>query len=564
MKRWFGLAFSGAALATGVGFAQTHVVKKPETVVRAVGVYEWTGELGKAKASRFVPVTVFIDNELQDAGFYLARPVPFALQTGTIFELDKAGVPDGTLELAYQRHLTGGVADLDGGWLGYGAYKAPPVMKASTKKSGALSKVEVSGGKSESSGPKFGKTPDASSKDPDRPTMRRKTDSDDTDTTKSASTSTPASTPTSPDDPNRPTMKRKTDSDTAASATPSSTASTPEDDPDRPTMKRKTDSDTASTPATSTPADDSDRPTMKRKSDSDSTTDSTDSKTSADSKTSTDSAGSGGENDPERPTLRKRTDAQRQGARKEHDSSSVTGVGSLNDDPDRPNLHRGKPAGRMNEDDLPPLQGTPADMQQLVAVSDAKNRDTHDFARAWADDAERTAVLGKMQAMARDRLTAYGDAAAKAAAAPAAAAKTAHAHAHAPVKRAAVKKPVVPASAAVALNDEVLKGFTLSYGGAATYFYTASTPGADGTTRYVTVVAQLEPAGDLKAALASVTDSTHLDRSPWMRLVDAVDVEASNRASLLLELRAQHSRQFALYRVIGAQAEQRFLTGSTE
>ena len=51
---------------------------------------------------------------------------------------------------------------------------------------------------------------------------------------------------------------------------------------------------------------------------------------------------------------------------------------------------------------------------------------------------------------------------------------------------------------------------------------------------------------------------------PWMRLVDVVDAEASNRASLLFEMRAEHVRQFALYRVIGAQAEQVFQTGTTE
>jgi hypothetical protein len=48
-----------------------------------------------------------------------------------------------------------------------------------------------------------------------------------------------------------------------------------------------------------------------------------------------------------------------------------------------------------------------------------------------------------------------------------------------------------------------------------------------------------------------------------MRLVDAVDAEASNRASLLFELRAQNSRQFALYRVIGGQPTQTFITGMT-
>ena len=92
----------------------------------------------------------------------------------------------------------------------------------------------------------------------------------------------------------------------------------------------------------------------------------------------------------------------------------------------------------------------------------------------------------------------------------------------------------------------------------------ASSPGAGGATRYVAVVAQDEPVTGLKVALASVTDSQHLNGTPQMRLVDVVDAEASNRASLLMELRSEHTRQFALYRVIGAKADQVFVTGTTE
>lgn len=114
------------------------------------------------------------------------------------------------------------------------------------------------------------------------------------------------------------------------------------------------------------------------------------------------------------------------------------------------------------------------------------------------------------------------------------------------------------------LKNESVKAYTLSYGGAATYVYTASSPGAGGVDRYVSVVAQREPGGSLKMALANVTDARHLDRTPWLRLVDAVDAEASNRASLLFELRAQSSRQFALYRIIGAATEQTFVTGVPE
>lgn len=108
----------------------------------------------------------------------------------------------------------------------------------------------------------------------------------------------------------------------------------------------------------------------------------------------------------------------------------------------------------------------------------------------------------------------------------------------------------------------MLKGYLLSYGGAPTYVYMAHTVETGSVMRYVTVVAQADAMGELKLAMASVTDAAHLDRIPWMRLVDAVDVEASNRASLLFEMRGQTSRQFVLYRVIATKPEQIFQTGT--
>jgi hypothetical protein len=113
------------------------------------------------------------------------------------------------------------------------------------------------------------------------------------------------------------------------------------------------------------------------------------------------------------------------------------------------------------------------------------------------------------------------------------------------------------------LLDEQLSGYTLSYGGAATFVYHAHTDGLGPTLRFVTLVAQVNIQGEPEIALKNVTDAAHLDRTPRMRLVDAVDAEASNRASLLFELRAQNSRQFALYRVIGGQPTQTFITGMT-
>jgi len=446
-----------------VGLAQTHKVETPDAVVRAVVVYEWTGEAGKATANRVVPVSLFIDGKFQDAGIYMARPVPLALDTDTVYSLRKAGVETGTLDLKYeQRLISGDTEEIDDGWLAYGSVKLKPKEVLLPVKPGTKVAVLAVNGKTD--GPKFGG--------------------------KAADSAAAA------DDSDRPSFHRRETAD----ASPGSTGTTP-------------------------------------------------------------SSGSASDDVADRPTLKRRSAEERKADQKKaKDTARVTGGADLNDDPDRPTLKRGTVAENLQVED-PPLRGLPKDMQQMVAVSDAKDRPEHNFARAWLDADEKADVLAKMQDFARAQLAAY-QGVGPAVAAPVPPASAVPANGSKLRKKMPVAPPPPPAP--LALNDAMLKGYTLSYGGAATYVYMATNPGINGTTRYVTVVAQDEPTVGLKLALASVTDSTHLDRTPWMRLVDVVDADASNRASLVMELRAAHTRQFALYRVIGAKAEQIFLTGSTE
>src|SRR5580693_5897718 len=114
------------ALTTSA-LGQMHKVAKPHQVVRAIGVYEWTGDLTKPTASRLIPVSLYIDGKFEDAGVYVARPIPFALLPGNVYILQTAGIDKGTLDLAYARHLqaiesTGDLA-YDDGWFGYGSVK---------------------------------------------------------------------------------------------------------------------------------------------------------------------------------------------------------------------------------------------------------------------------------------------------------------------------------------------------------------------------------------------------------------------------------------------------------
>jgi hypothetical protein len=459
--------------------AQTHKVTEPKKIVRAVGVYEWTGDLAKPTGARLIPVSLFIDGKLEDADVYHTRPVPFALDTGNVYELQKSGIAQGTLAIAFARKLVAlpnTNTTWDDGWFGYGKVVPPtPPKKSTLKPTATVAKINA--------------IDDAGD---DKPHF-------------SARSATPGS----------------GGSAAPAPGTATAPSSTPADDPDRPTLHRGSGSGGAGSATSDVP------------------------------------------DDPDRPTLHKHAAAPAAtGAAVNED---VSAIGSPMTDADRPTLHRGKPIGSLTEADLPKLTGLPDDLHQMVAVSDPEDRQPHDFSRPWDDDAERAAILGKMQDTARAALKDYEKANALTptgtpAPEPAPVLKRTPAGT---ARRAAAKK-VAPALPPEPLVDEKLTGYMLSYGGSPTFVYSAQTDGLGVGQRFVTVVAQRNAHGQQEIALKSVTDATHLDRAPRLRLVDAVDAEASNRASLLFELRAQTSRQFALYRVIGGRADQTFLTGATQ
>ena len=533
------------ALTACSALPQMHKVAKPEQVVRAVGVYEYTGDFNKPAASRLIPVSLFIDGKFQDAGIYIARPVPFALLSGNVYELESAGISKGLLDLVYARHLvaTTSTGDLayDDGWFGYGKVQplAIPRHTAALKPSKIVPALQSSVKDS------------GSAADPDRPTMIRRngTNTSSSGTNSSSGTTSASSTPAG--DPDRPTMKRREaagNSSGTNSTTPNTDA--PPDDPDRPTMKHSNPSTDSSASTASRTASADTAPAKNPAAAS-----GTGGGDNSGSGTTTASSGDPA-NDPERPTLKRRTPEDARKARNANAGASTTGYDSLNEDPNRPNLHHGKATQALTETDLPKLTGLPQNLHQMVAVSDAVDRTSHSFVMAWEDASQRAAILEKMQALARAQLAVYGKPAAPATAAKARIKTTSAATAHHTAKSA----PPPP----VALADEDLKAYLLSYGGDPTYIYSAHTEGTGTALRYVTLVAQSDSLGQFKPAIQNVTDATHLDDKPLMRFVDAVDAEASNRASLLFELRGQTARQFALYRVIAAHSDQIFLTGTTQ
>src|SRR5262249_52558391 len=94
-----------------------------------------------------------------------------------------------------------------------------------------------------------------------------------------------------------------------------------------------------------------------------------------------------------------------------------------------------------------------------------------------------------------------------------------------------------------------------------TMVLTAHTEGSAASQKFVTIIAQPDLYGNVLVLLKSVTDLAHLDETPRMRLVDAVDALADNRGELLFELRGEGQRQFALYRIYRGGGDQMFVGG---
>ncbi len=462
--------------------AQMHKVEKPERVTRAIGVYEWTGELKKPDSARLIPLTLFINSHFEDGDLYLARPVPFTLETGDEYSIERAGQSLGLFDVEYARDVVsrGSVADdnLVGAWYGYGRFAVPAPPKKNTLTASAVQPSVVDGG------------------DDDAPHLAVRAGAEDD------------------------SAAAKSDSNGAKSNNKSTATQTT----------------TSSAPANPAPDDDPDRPTLRHR-------------------------------DPKPETGR---------TKKQKDSGSVIPLAtSLNDDPDRPSLHRGVPAEQLVPKQL---TGLPPSLHQAVAVSDALIAEPHVFARAWESSAERAETLRGVEALALPMVASYLtsnklEAAVVTATAPVLNSGPSFATKPAAskpmpggtaAKHAATKKPQPPATPSLTLANEDLRGYELSYGGLPTFVFSAEQPLVAGGPVYATLVAQRLPSGDLQVALSSVTDATHLNRVPWMRPVDVVDPDGGHRASLLMELRAQSSRQFALYTLVTAKAEQQFITGTLE
>jgi hypothetical protein len=294
---------------------------------------------------------------------------------------------------------------------------------------------------------------------------------------------------------------------------------------------------------------DPDRPTLRRRADSSSSSSSDSSSPSPSTDTSTSSKAPA--SDPDRPTLHKHSDS----------SSSTPGSSSANApgpetpiagaDPDRPRMAHGQ---QTPKDEYQPAQltGVPTGLQQMIAVSDAGEGEPHPFVYLWADPGDAAKMQEQME-IAAGAAVAASEPPVKTAVKPHAATTPAQR------RKAATTPPPAPK---FVFTNEHFKAYELTYSGGATLVFSGETLNHAGKVKYVTLIAQPDFNGVPKVLFKSVTDDDHLDVTPKMRLVDAVDARANNRGDLVFELRSNRDREFVIYRIASGQAEQVFTTGS--
>jgi hypothetical protein len=239
-------------------------------------------------------------------------------------------------------------------------------------------------------------------------------------------------------------------------------------------------------------------------------------------------------------------------------------------DPNRPRLRRGKPASTEHREpyttfdpltDAAPVTATstgkpgatakdsaaappPMAFIFIPAISDAGGPDP----RPYTYDvklAEEASYRSKMLDLAAAQLRAQASAAAKEAA-------------PAPKKSSPGKSSSKAAgkSPQPAFDDVSLRIFDLSNSNEPVLVLSAKThpaaAGADGSVeepKEITLIARTNLEDELQKLFFSQTDSHHLDATPRMELIDAVDADGDGRGELLFRRTFDSGSAYAIYRV---------------
>ena len=249
------------------------------------------------------------------------------------------------------------------------------------------------------------------------------------------------------------------------------------------------------------------------------------------------------------------------------ETSSTGTETSRGDDTYRPRLRRGKPTAPLPEDEDVPGYSNPKKerstdtaatpgtkpsapssqvVQLIPAISDAGGPDPRSFTFDW-DKTEAENRLKQMLALASDQIGAYvvNQAKAKIVALPASQKTTAGRK-----RTEKLRQPV--------LENVQFRPFDLWANNQPVLVLTAdahmppsaNTAGssADAMTYTITLVARTDIYSNLHALYTGITDKYHLDVTPRLDLIDAVDVDGDGRGELLFQETTDAGAGYVIYR----------------
>jgi len=250
---------------------------------------------------------------------------------------------------------------------------------------------------------------------------------------------------------------------------------------------------------------------------------------------------------------------------KEKDSDSNSGAGDNN----RPRLRRGKPVDPLPDEEVPgyskigatpasTVAATPGDatksaassalvpVQLIPAISDAGGPEPRSFTFEWLkgeEDERRMQVI----ALAKQEISAY-----------VAAQRKANIPAKPPAKTSARSKPPRPAEPI--LENPLMVTYDLWTNNQPVIVFSADAhlpsaaagspaPAANADMQYsITLVVRTDIYNNLHKLYVGVTDKYHLDLTPRLQLVDAVDADGDGRGELLFRETSDSGAGWLIYR----------------
>jgi hypothetical protein len=495
------------------------VVVKKDLGPRAIALLQMSSN-GKAT---LVPVAIEIDGKFWDASSYKASPVPMAIEGGTVYEGVRTGSSVGLFTVNSALHSL--AVNTPNPWIATGTWL--PAGTAAPK-TGMKAEIVPVGIETTDAPPRLTKSP-------------AQTSAPETSAPPATTTSAPAST-------SAPTSSPAPASTAPPAQTPAGSSAPPS------TSTPTTGSSGSAPPGANPPAQDSKTPP----------------------------ASDGGKTNEQAKAQAPAQNAPAAAA-KDKDSDAKNKDDGPPADPNRPRLRRGKPVMPLPDDDVPGyakpgVKGaaatkaasdassagasstTPAAapakdvIDTVLAVSDAQGPDPRPYTFEWGKD--ELAVRNKqMVDMAKEQIRAYLLAQAKREAAPQpmAAKPTAKTGATKTAPRAPIAKIPQPI-----IENVRLRTFDVWTNNQPVMVMSADAhlPPAVGTNgasaeplQYsITLVARTDIYNNLHKIYAGITDKYHLDVTPRLELIDAVDADGDGRGEFFFRETSDIGSGYVIYR----------------